>query len=151
MRIRRSEKDELEQWRSEPIGDPSNFPQYVHPGLAVGGAVAITSDVRVFARRYGRFVDRVGDERGSYLFVEPAGGPVGFEQRSLPAGDVAKPHRRYEFTGHLPDGWWVEVSQVAPWFGRPGGAVQVRVLMSDGAAAAVRELLNSEYYVLRKR
>ncbi len=135
----------------ERFVNPDDWPRYPPNNGAVAGTTVSTTDVGAFAREHGRFVDRIGYERGGYLAVDPAGGPVSFEQRSLPAGDVAKPHHRYEFTGHLPDGWQIETSQVAPWFGRQGGATQVRVIMSNGRAARIEDLLDSEYYVLRQR
>jgi hypothetical protein len=45
----------------------------------------------------------------------------------------------YAFTGNIPDGVTIEVSEIAPAFGRPGGGIQAR-FMEDGESLSIREL-----------
>ncbi|WP_456789720.1 glycohydrolase toxin TNT-related protein [Cellulomonas sp. P5_C5] len=46
----------------------------------------------------------------------------------------------YQFTGDLPPGVTIEVSEIAPAFGRPGGGIQVR-FMKGGRSITVRDLI----------
>jgi hypothetical protein len=43
-------------------------------------------------------------------------------------------------TGELPPNTVIEVSQVAPAFGREGGGLQIRILDSNGQALRITEL-----------
>ncbi|WP_374191791.1 glycohydrolase toxin TNT-related protein [Cellulomonas sp. zg-ZUI22] len=49
-------------------------------------------------------------------------------ETSLPPGHLARELHNYEFTGRLPHGLTIEVSEIEPAFGRPGGGVQVRFM-----------------------
>ena len=59
----------------------------------------------------------------------------------------AIPYNAYEF-GALPEGWTIEVSEVAPGVGHPGGSIQVRVFDDEGDVRIVDELIRKG--VLRK-
>lgn len=85
-------------------------------------------------------VDRIGKFEGDYLAVMPDGIPATFEQRSLPIYSLTQPYHQFEMSGDLPDGWTVEVSEVAPAFGRDGGGTQVRILDDDGNAVLIPRL-----------
>jgi hypothetical protein len=41
----------------------------------------------------------------------------------------------------LPDGWQVEVSEIEPAVGQPGGAMQVRIISSENDVVPVDDLL----------
>jgi hypothetical protein len=43
-------------------------------------------------------------------------------------------------TGELPAGWRIEVSEVAPAFGRDGGGLQIRVLDANDQAMRMYQL-----------
>jgi hypothetical protein len=45
-------------------------------------------------------------------------------------------------TGELPTNTVIEVSEVAPAFGRPGGGLQVRILDANGQGFTLSELRN---------
>ncbi|KRD04876.1 hypothetical protein ASE48_19685 [Mycobacterium sp. Root265] len=85
-------------------------------------------------------VDRIGKFEGDYLAVMSDGIPATFEQRSLPIYSLTQPYHQFEMSGDLPDGWTVEVSEVAPAFGRDGGGTQVRILDADGNAVLIPRL-----------
>ncbi|MCF6387605.1 TNT domain-containing protein [Mycobacterium sp. MBM] len=85
-------------------------------------------------------VDRIGKFEGDYLAVMPDGVPATFEQRSLPIYSLTQPYFQFEMGGELPRGWTIEVSEVAPAFGRYGGGIQVRIIMNNGKAAIIPQL-----------
>lgn len=104
---------------------------------AVPGTRVVFDDPAAFQSIYGRELDRVGGINGDYLGIPP-GTP--FDHRSLPPGHLSRQLHDYSFTGDLPPGLTIEVSEIAPAFGRPGGGIQVRFL--DGAdPVPIRDLL----------
>jgi hypothetical protein len=130
--------------KSGPNGEPwQNYPP--NAGAVPGSRVEYDS-IDAFIRDYGipdRGVvplDRLGKVDGDYLAVMPNGHPAPFEQRSLPIYNLTQPYHQYGLTGTLPDGWKIEVSEVAPAFGREGGGIQVLVVDSDGANVLVSRL-----------
>lgn len=44
---------------------------------------------------------------------------------------------------YLPQGWKVEVSEIEPAVGQPGGALQVRILNTQGDVMLVEDLLKA--------
>jgi len=95
---------------------------------ATPGSIIRYHDAEALIRDYGPHLDRIGADTGKYLGLRPDGISASFEQRSLPIASLDQPYYHYELTGYLPPGWRIEVSEVAPGFGRPGGAIQLRVL-----------------------
>lgn len=51
---------------------------------------------------------------------------------------------RFTIRGRLPTGWHIEVSEVREALGRPGGALQVRILNGDDHAVSALEMLPQE-------
>jgi hypothetical protein len=99
-------------------------------------------------------VDRIGHPGGEYLAVMENGIPATFEQRSLPIGALDKPYHQYTFVDDAADlinrdGVTIEVSRVAPAFGRDGGAIQMRLYETDDtgkpSVLSVKELLRRGY------
>jgi len=120
-----------------------NFPG--NDGAVPGTKVAF-SDGDQFTQIYGEQLDRIGFEDGKYLAVIEHGIPASWETRALHVSDISDPYHTYVFD-HLPSGWQVEVSEVAPGLGQPGGSLQVRILDTEGRAITVEDLL--ELGVLR--
>lgn len=65
------------------------------------------------------------------------GQAISFEARSLPISSLELPYHSYTLTGRLPDGWTIEVSEVASAFGRDGGGLQVVILDDLGDAVPI--------------
>jgi hypothetical protein len=121
---------------------PNGQHWYNFPGNS--GAVPSTrvaySDLGAFKRDYGALLDRVGDDEGTYLAVMENGHPASWEERALHVSSLRDPYHAYTLTA-LPDGWRIEVSEVAPGLGQPGGSLQVRILDTKGEARSVEELV----------
>ncbi|WP_028047832.1 TNT domain-containing protein [Cellulomonas sp. URHE0023] len=105
-------------------------------GGAVPGSRVLYSDPEEFVSVYGNQLDRVGGEGGGFLGIPP---DVPFAQRSLPPTTLDDPLHQYAFTGKLPSGVTIEVSEIAPAFGRPGGGIQVR-FMEGTKSLTVKQL-----------
>ncbi len=135
--------------RFNEIGDQgqpwANFP--LNGGAVPHTRVAYT-DAGSYFRDYGQLVDRIGRTDGKYLAVMEGGEPASWEERALHVNSVREPYNAYTFD-HLPDGWTIEVSEVAPGLGQPGGSIQVRVLNSEGRVMTVDELADPDIGVLR--
>lgn len=89
------------------------------------------TDPAAYIREFGEQLDRIGRVDGQVLWVVKNGTAASFEQRSLPVEALSQPHAAYHFADGAvqvlnAQGISIEVSRVAPWFGRPGGALQVR-------------------------
>jgi hypothetical protein len=67
------------------------------------------------------------------------GHPASWEQRALHVDSLRDPYNAYTLAD-LPEGWTIEVSEVAPGLGQPGGSIQVRILDDEGQARRVGEL-----------
>ncbi|MCV7225190.1 TNT domain-containing protein [Mycolicibacterium komossense] len=126
----------------KPNGDGLTYPDdnnpskpYAIPGTVVSGVVLPA----------GTSVGRFGYPGGSYL--APSG--TYFAQLSLPPSSAVAPYFSYVVADptRLPVGYSIEQSQVAPWFGQPGGGVQYRIIGPDGKDASVQALLDSGYLV----
>ncbi|WP_374023672.1 TNT domain-containing protein [Mycobacterium sp. HNNTM2301] len=86
----------------------------------------------------GTILGRFGSPYGAYL--APEGTP--FAELSLPSESAVKPYYEYAVgdPSHLPPGWHIEQSEVAPWFHQPGGGQQFRIIKPDGTNGTVFEL-----------
>ncbi|AUI49790.1 glycohydrolase toxin TNT-related protein [Arthrobacter crystallopoietes] len=82
--------------------------------------------------------DRIGHNGGTYLAVD--GTP--WHMRSLPVNTLGKELHHFELN-ELPDHIKVEVSEIAPAFGRPGGGTQIQFVDSrSGRVLGVNDMLN---------
>ncbi len=135
--------------RFNKIGDQgeawANFPR--NDGAVPHTRVAYT-DPESYIRDYGPLVDRIGRTDGKYLGVMEHGQPAAWEERALHVNSLREPYNAYTFD-HLPDGWTIEASEVAPGVGQPGGSIQVRVFNSGGRVMTVEELADPEIGVLK--
>ncbi|RAU93654.1 hypothetical protein DQP58_16010 [Mycobacterium colombiense] len=122
-----------------------NFPG--NAGAVPHTRVAYT-DAASYTRDYGSLLDRIGKADGKYLAVMQEGQAASWEQRALHVNSLHDPHNAYTFD-HLPDKWTIEVSEVAPGVGQPGGSLQVRVFNSEGRPMTVEELTDPDIGVLR--
>ncbi|MDA2890024.1 glycohydrolase toxin TNT-related protein [Mycolicibacterium sp. BiH015] len=107
---------------------------------AVAGTRVLYESGHAFLRDYGGSLDRIGRDTGPYLGVMPDGVAPSFEARSLPVASLELPYRTFDFR-ELPEGWSIEISQVAPAFGRDGGALQVLIYDDTNNPVSVKRLL----------
>ena len=126
-----------EEWEARYV-DESNYLRYPGNEGAVAGRRLDFVTVEQFQAHYGDVLDRLGSERGGYLSLPG----TTFEERALPPGSLRQPYLTMRLTGELPPNTVIEVSEVAPEFGRPGGGLQVRILDAHGQAFTVSELKN---------
>ncbi|MEW5810633.1 MAG: glycohydrolase toxin TNT-related protein [Actinomycetota bacterium] len=110
---------------------------------AVPGTRVMYESGEAFMRDYGPHLDRIGGPRGAYLGVMPEGIAPSFESRALPVASLNLPYNSYSISA-LPSGWSIEVSQIAPAFGRDGGALQVLIYDSAGEKVSVERLVDSD-------
>jgi len=57
----------------------------------------------------------------------------------LPVASLNEPYNDFRLT-NLPEGWTIEVSEIAPAFGRDGGALQVLIYDEYGQKVPIRKL-----------
>ncbi len=119
---------------------PDNQDNFPPNDGAVRGTRVSYDDLGALQRDYGLTVDRIGSDRGEYLGLRVDGVAAPFEERSLPISSLGKPLTDYEIGGALPHGWHVEVSEIAPGVGRPGGGMQLRFLDEVGDVVSVKML-----------
>lgn len=116
---------------------PANF------GAVAGTRIQYTS-IAAAAGDYGTTIDRIGPECGSLLHLRIDGEAASFEDRSLPVSALQQRYHTYTLNadapGGLPEGWVLELSKVAAWFGRDGGAIQLRVIDDIGREVSVTDL-----------
>lgn len=136
-----------EDYDSRYVFSGNNWDNYPPNDGAVRGSRIVYENLGAFIRDYGDQLDRIGPPRGDYLALKPDGLSASFEQRSLPVRSLANDVYDYEFTGYLPSGWTVEISKIAPAFGRPGGGFQILVHNEVGDVIRVADL--EEMGVLR--
>jgi hypothetical protein len=126
--------------RFNKVGDNGahwhNFP--LNDGALPGTRVAYTEPA-AYLRDYGSLLDRVGKD-GKFLAVMESGQPASWEERALHVDSLRDPYNAYTF-GDLPEGWTIEVSEVAPGLGQPGGSTQVRIIDDEGEVRRVAELV----------
>ncbi|SOK27507.1 Outer membrane channel protein CpnT [Mycobacterium simulans] len=134
-----SEQEYAERFNDlRPNGDQwMKFPG--NDGAVPGTKVAFT-DGEQFITSYGARLDRVGNDSGKYLALMENGIPRSWEERALHVNSLTDPYNAYTFA-HLPSGWKIEVSEVAPGVGQPGGSIQVRILNTEGRAMTVEDLI----------
>jgi Tuberculosis necrotizing toxin len=94
---------------------------------ALEGTKVAFDDLEQYEKFYGRQLDRIGDEDGKYLGVMEDGKFASWEGRAMHVDSLGKPLHSYTIA-QLPDGWKIEVSEIEPAVGQPGGALQVRIL-----------------------
>lgn len=93
-------------------------------GGAVAGHRVDWTDPDAFVHQYGSQLDRLGKDSGDFLSF-PGNS---FEERALPPSNLSDAYSKFDFDaaafeGH---GLKIEVSEIAPAFGHPGGGLQVR-------------------------
>jgi hypothetical protein len=113
----------------------------IYPGNDGGtlGSFVEFDDLDAFISHYGDQLDRMGGPSGGFFSMP--GTP--FEYRALPPSNLSDPYSIYELSGSLPPGTRIEVSEIAPAFGRPGGGLQVRILDADGRPMSVDQLIDA--------
>ena len=100
--------------------------------------------VGAYIRDHGAEMDRIGGTSGEFLGVMKDGLSASFEARSLPVKTLAEQYFKYRLEDHWPpgtEGWSLEVSKVAPAFGRDGGASQLLIRDADGLTVNVETML----------
>ena len=106
---------------------------YRYPGNdgAVPGSRIDFDSVAEFKAQYSDVLDRMGRQTGDFMSLP--GTP--FDHRGLPGsnleGGKGSPYLTMRIVGDLPPGMKIEVSEVAPAFGREGGGLQFRVVEFD--------------------
>ncbi|WP_053093993.1 TNT domain-containing protein, partial [Mycobacterium heckeshornense] len=157
-------KDPDAPFGRDPDGHPYTQQQYAQRFNQLGpkgehwynfpgndGAVPHTkvafSNIDQYKKCFGDQVDRIGEDDGAYLAVMKDGVPASWEERAMHVDSLGDPRNAYRLD-HLPDGWRIEVSEVAPGLGQPGGATQVRILNADDEPVSVRDL-RKKWGVLR--
>lgn len=108
-------------------------------GALVGTKVAFNSLER-YRDFYGNQLDRIGDNNGKYLGVMEHGKFASWEERAMHVDSLDKPLNSYAIE-HLPEEWKIEVSEIEPAVGQPGGAMQVRILDHTDRPVDVETLL----------
>ena len=113
---------------------------YVYPGERGGepGSFRRIDDVATFRTHFGGQLDRMGGTGGDFFSIP--GTP--FEQRALPPSNLTQPYTVLDLHS-LPPGAYLEVSRIAPAFGRPGGGLQVRVIGSGGKPISMGDLMST--------
>jgi hypothetical protein len=119
---------------------------------AVSGTKVRFTEIQQFVELYGRSLDRIGDDKGAYLGLIESGRAASWEERALHLNSLAEPYSSFTLE-HLPAGWEIEISEIAPGLGQPGGGIQVRIFDDGGQRKSVRELVDPDGYtrpILRK-
>jgi hypothetical protein len=124
-----------EDWEARYVDESNQLRYPGNEGAVMGRRLDFVS-VEQFQAHYGDVLDRLGSERGGYLSLPG----TTFEERALPPGNLRQPYLTMRLTGELPPNTVIEVSEVAPAFGRQGGGLQIRILDADGQAFTVSEL-----------
>jgi hypothetical protein len=121
-----------------------NFDRYPPNHGSVRGSRVQYSTIAAAVRDYGATVDRIGPECGAIMHLRIDGNASTFEERSLPVSALSLRYTMYTLNpdapGGLPEGWALELSKVAPAFGREGGAIQVKFVDDIGKEVPVSDL-----------
>ena len=124
----------------QPNGDIwDNYPP--NQGAVPGTRVAF-DNLKAYTDIFGKDLDRIGGPGGKFLGIREDGLPATFEERSLPLSSLDQPYYSYRFTETLPEGYRIEVSEIAPGFGRDGGGLQLRIFDEEGVEVRVSELID---------
>ncbi|MEZ0363590.1 alpha/beta hydrolase [Mycobacterium sp. pUA109] len=110
---------------------------------AVPGSRVLYTDAQAFVNHYGPYLDRIGQSAGKYLGVMEGGHPASWEQRAMHVDSLKDPYSTFTLQD-LPAGWKIEVSEIAPGCGQPGGGLQVRIIDNAGEIVPVSELVDPE-------
>ncbi|GAA1654767.1 hypothetical protein MMUR_51010 [Mycolicibacterium murale] len=140
-------QQEYEQRYNQVTDDGKHYNNYPPNDGAVRGSRVVYDSVDAFVRDYGASVDRLGSPYGKYLAVMEDGVSGSFESRGLPIESLSEKFHSYQLTGNLPAGWKIEISEVAPAFGREGGSLQTQIVDGRGNIQTIMELI--EIGVLR--
>ena len=124
-----------EDWEARYVSETNTLRYPGNEGAVVGRRLDFSS-AEEFQAHYGDVLDRMGDERGGYLSLPG----TSFEERALPPGNLRQPYLTMRLTGELPPNTVIEVSEVAPAFGQPGGGMQIRILDSNNQAMSIAAL-----------
>lgn len=129
--------------RYNVLGDQGqHYNNYPPNDGAVPGSRVMYDDVSAYLRDFGNQFDRIGGDNGKYLGVMTDGIAPSFEMRSLPVSSLSLEYNSFRLND-LPEGWTIEVSEIAPAFGRDGGGLQVLVYDDLGDALRVKDLLEN--------
>ncbi len=123
-----------------------NFPDN---GGAVAGTRVAYSDFEQFVKDYGNQFDRIGDDKGKYLGLIENGRPASWEERAMHVDSLRQPYNTYTLD-HLPEGWKIEVSEIASGVGQPGGGLQVRIMDENKQFWPIEQLLTIDDGVIRR-
>ncbi|WP_221584810.1 DNA/RNA non-specific endonuclease [Microbacterium sp. G2-8] len=131
-------KDGFEDRYTDADGD------YRYPGNdgAEPGSVVHITDIDTFREHYGSRIDRLGFDNGAYFSLP--GTP--FEARALPPSNLTTPYTVDTLQSLPPDGR-IEISRIAPAFGRDGGGVQIRILDDKGNPLSRETLRDKQHLV----
>ncbi|SDR99962.1 glycohydrolase toxin TNT-related protein [Microterricola viridarii] len=118
-------------------------------GVEHGTRVTYT-DPAAYIRDFGTELDRVGPMSGKYFGVVEDGVAASFEQRGLPLSNLAADYYGVSFTERAAEimkanGIHVEISRIAPAFGREGGALQTRFIDGNGNVFTGEQLASGEF------
>ncbi|MFE5838843.1 glycohydrolase toxin TNT-related protein [Arthrobacter sp. NPDC056493] len=138
-------KAEYDERYTKPGREGAVWSEYPPNAGRVQGTGWDYMSLKAFVRDYGGQVDRIGDSDGSYLGLIEDGVPASFEDRSLPVASLEKAYSTYRLVEDWPpgaEGWTIEVSKIAPAFGREGGAMQLQIMDNLGKPVPVDSLLD---------
>jgi hypothetical protein len=121
-----------EHWGNFPLNDG-----------ALPGTRVVYTDPQKYLTDYGPLLDRIGSNEGKYLAIMESGQGAAWEERALHVDSLREYYRAYRL-GQLPDGWRIEVSEVAPGLGQPGTSIQVRIFDGDGKVQTIEKLILRE-------
>lgn len=122
-------------------------------GMVLGSG-RIYSDLEAFKKLNPTItLDRIGEKKGRFFGLVEDGIPASVESRSMEPRALrrTKQYSQARLADRFPpgtEGWLLQTSRVAPWFGQPGGAGQAVILKPIGlrqitnrsVLARVREL-----------
>jgi hypothetical protein len=132
------------EWEERYVG-PDDRPVYPGNDGAVPGTRVDFTSIDEYQAHYGDLLDRMGRDTGDFMSFPD----TPFEDRGLPGSNLSAPYSTLELTGHLPEHVHIEVSEVAPAFGQPGGGLQVRFIdETTGDPLSVQDLASPDYNVL---
>ncbi len=125
-----------------PDGGGLTYPDDNDPSKPYAIPGTVVPDVALPA---GVVLSRFGYSGGSYLATAGSF----FAQLALPPSSSVAPYFEYVVAdpAKLPASFHIEQSQVASWFGQPGGGVQYRITGPDGRDAPVQLLINSGFLI----
>jgi len=134
------------EWESRYMG-PDDRPRYPGNDGATPGTRYEFTDVEQFQAHYGESLDRMGGPGGNFFSFPD----TPFEYRALPGSNLSAPYFEYSFTGRMPETVRIEVSEIAPAFGQPGGGLQVRLFDTElGRPLSATEALSPEYGIITR-